>query len=144
MNEEDLAHWGLLGQKQTKTQVELSSKCCMLRTSFIYIQTDRFVFNYTRTPLLKRISPPPLAAHYPRRTSASLFVVLCPSLTYAAFLHVTILIFLMSCSASSFHPALGLILGRLWYSLACYIFSVFLASSLLTYLLHGAESFLRS
>jgi hypothetical protein len=69
---------------------------------------------------LERISSPSLAVHYPRRTSASL-VVLRPSLICAICLKVTFIILLISFSASSFHPTLGLLLGCLWYRLSCYI-----------------------
>ena len=105
------------------------SAVCYRTALFVYRQTDRqtgrqtdrqtgrFVFNHICTPLLERISSPSLAVHYPRRTSASL-VVLRPSLICAICLKVTFIILLISFSASSFHPTLGLLLGCLWYRLS--------------------------
>ena len=65
----------------------------------------------------------------PRRISASVVALLHPSLSCADCLHLTVPIFLMSFCISSFHPALGLPLGRFWCKLACYMFLVFLTSS---------------
>ena len=70
-----------------------------------------------------------LFLHYPIRISAFLVALLYPALSCATCHHLTIPIFFMSFSTSSFHLVLGLPLGHFWCKLAWYIILVFLASS---------------
>jgi hypothetical protein len=71
-----------------------------------------------------------LLLHYPRRINTFLVALLHPSLSCTTCLHLTISIFLMSFSTSSFHLVLVLPLGHFLCKLARYIILVFPASSI--------------